>query len=82
MSDVPLSERERLEGYVAGSRRVQRALVRGTVVGTPLSIVGAQFYPTIGWSLLAVIVSTAGIGFYITGMHIAEWRQRLYELGH
>jgi len=73
-------ERQRLAAYVRDSQRVQRRLKQGLVLGLPAALIALSFDRTIGLTALLIILFVAGIGFYITAMHIAEWRQRLYDL--
>jgi len=57
---------------------VQRSLCWVLVVG-----LGATFLAMgTGYALPAflTVLFVGGVGFYITGMHISEWRNRVHEL--
>ena len=73
-------ERTELEGYLEGSRRVQKRITQGTAVLVPASLIATTFDKNVGLIALFIVLFSAGIGYYITAMHIAEWKQKLYEL--
>lgn len=72
------SREDLLRSYIRKSRAVQKALWWLLFVGLTLANAAGE----LGFGLPAFLtVAFVGlIGFYITGMHIAEWKERLFEL--
>lgn len=74
MSDV---ERARLEGWIAGSRRVQRRLAVAIAVMAVAGIALVIGWPMIGGLFLLFTAIVGVCGFWVTAAHIADWRLRL-----
>lgn len=74
------AERARLERYIADSLRLRRrlAIALGPVA---LAALAASFVlGTPGVIALVILVSTIGVGLYITTAHVADWRARIRDL--
>jgi hypothetical protein len=74
------AERDRLHGYIAASKRVQRKL---TLVVIGLAVVsGAALVVSrpVGGILLLGTAIVGGCGFWVTAAHIADWRLKLRTL--
>jgi len=71
-------ERDVLLGYIHKSRCVQRSLCWLLLFGlcATLMAMGTGY----GVAAFLTVLFVGGVGFYITGMHIAEWRARVHEL--
>jgi hypothetical protein len=78
--DRRAAERARLEGYIADSLRLRRGLSRALAPVALVALVVAFFARTPGLIALVIVVSSIGVGLYITTSHIAEWRSRIAEL--
>jgi hypothetical protein len=77
---VPADEAQRLESYIAGSRRVQRRLTFGLVIATLGAMVALIVDPTVGGLALFAVVIVAIAGFWVTAAHIADWKMQLARL--
>jgi hypothetical protein len=69
--------RRLLEEYIRDSQRVRWYLRAGLLVFTPAALIAWWFEPRIGVSVFTVTLAVVGIGYYITGAHMAEWRHEL-----
>jgi hypothetical protein len=79
-SDRAQLERDKLRGYVAASRRLQRRLVIGVVVAAAVALGGFAVVPTVAAFALLAIGCVAICGLWITTSHIADWRAQLARL--
>jgi hypothetical protein len=75
------AKRAELLGWIANTRATQKRL--GVVVASAAVIaVGLMFWNgAVGGAALAITAITAMCGFWITGSHIMDWRNRLTEVG-
>lgn len=82
MSDLErdATERERLLGYVAASRRVQRKLAVGTAVATVGAVVATVLWSSAGQLALLGVGIVAICGFWVTAAHISDWRMQIARL--
>ena len=78
MADLTANaKRERLEGYIADSRRVQRRLRYGCLGSLPFlvliwAIASRFFIPA-----AVIVAAITGVGWYITSQHIIDWENQL-----
>jgi hypothetical protein len=77
-----MAQREDLERWIAGSRRVQKKLKLGVVSGAIASIVLLVISRPVGGIAITIVGLVALSGFWITGGHIADWEEKIYKLDH
>lgn len=78
MSAPPTEDRRAtLNGWITGSRRVQRQLGWGAVGGSVASVGAWVVSSTVGIAALLTVLGVYGIGMWITASHIADWKTRL-----
>lgn len=73
-------ERERLHGYIAASKRVQRRLMFVVAGLVALSIGILVFDGRAGGLAFLATGIIGGAGFWVTAAHIADWRLKLRTL--
>jgi hypothetical protein len=73
-------ERDRLHGYIANSRRVQRRLAIATVVLAAIGV-AVLIADRMAGGLVLLLTAIVGVsGFWVTAAHIADWRLRLRSM--
>ena len=73
-------ERDRLHGYIAASKRVQRRLTLVVIALAVASVVALVIDRRLGGFLLLGTAIVGGCGFWVTAAHIADWRLKLRTL--
>lgn len=74
-------KRAELERYIANTRRTQKRLAKILAVGLAVSIALLFWKAPVGGAGLAICAVTALSGFWITGGHIVDFRNRINDLG-
>jgi hypothetical protein len=74
------TELDRLTGYIAASRRVQRRVLAIAAATLVIGVAVAFVHRPIGLGLALLAVLVAGSGLWITTGHILEWRGKLRQL--
>jgi len=74
-------KRAELERYIANTRRTQRRLATGLVIGVVVSIGLLLWRAPVGGAGIAICAVVALSGFWITGGHIVDFRNRIADLG-
>lgn len=77
-----MDRREDLERWIAASRRTQRILRVGVIIGGVLSIALFFVSKAAGGIGLFTVALVALSGFWITAGHITDWQAKLYKLDH
>lgn len=74
------AERDRLHGYIAASRRVQRRLAVAVIALGAIGLGALAVHRAAGGIVLLTTVIVGVCGFWVTAAHIADWRLRLRTL--
>ena len=79
-ADRDATERARLLGYIAGSKRTQRQLAIGLAVATVAVVVALVVAPLVGKLALLGVAVVGVCGFWVTAAHISDWRMQIARL--
>ena len=74
-------KRAELEQFIANTKRTQKRLAKGLVVGVAISIVLLFWKAPVGGAGIFICAVVALSGFWITGGHIVDFRNRIKDLG-
>lgn len=74
-------KRAELERYIANTKRTQKRLAVGLVIGVVISIGLLLWRAPVGGAGIAICAVVALSGFWITGGHIVDFRNRINDLG-
>ncbi len=79
-ADRDATERARLLGYIAGSKRTQRQLALGLAVALVAVVVALFLAPMVGKLALLGVAIVGVCGFWVTAAHISDWRMQIARL--